>query len=129
MGELFRYQLEADLDGQEKRRPEGREYWARVQEWEERLGKPFGEIVHELRLTCRPTEIPERLGVSRSFLYENFGWAMDKIAYLEREYGMPLGQVVSERKDSGVSISDMAAEWGLAVTTLYNAAKRDQAAV
>ncbi len=90
---------------------------------EEETGRPFGELVHELRLKVKPGEIPGRLGVSRHFLYEHFGWAMDKIAWVERQYGKPLGQVVAQRRAEGVSMEVMAAEWGVAVTTLYNAAR------
>lgn len=88
---------------------------------EEETGKPFGEVVHDLRLMCKPGEIPGRLGVARHFLYEHFGWAMDKVAYVERVYGAPLGAVVAQRRIEGVSMAAMAAEWGLAETTLYNA--------
>ncbi|MFZ5825636.1 MAG: hypothetical protein ACOY94_15170 [Bacillota bacterium] len=77
--------------------------------------------MHDLRLKLKPAKIPDRLGVSRHFLYTHFGWAMNKIAYVERKYGMALGQVVAQRREEGESMESMAAEWGLAVTTLYNA--------
>lgn len=90
-------------------------------------GRPFGEIVHDLRLRLAPPEIPERLGVSRHFLYQHFGWAMNKVAYVERKYGAPLGEVVRRRREEGVSIAAMAREWGLGVTTLYKALRRVEA--
>jgi len=96
---------------------------------EEETGRPFGEVVHELRLKVKPNEIPGRLGVPRHFLYQHFGWAMDKIAWVERQYGKPLGQVVAQRRAEGGSMGEMAEEWGLAVTTLYGAVKRETPSV
>lgn len=125
MQELFRFRLEAGVQA-EKRATESETYWARVREVEEETGRPFGEVVHELRLRLKPAEIPARLGVSRHFLYEHFGWAMDKVAWVERTYGMPLGQVVDRRRDEGVTMGEISDDWGLAATTLYNALRRDR---
>jgi len=102
--------------------------WERVREVERETGREFGEVVHELRLQGRPEEIPGRLGVSKFFLYQNFGWAMDKIAYVERKYGMPLGEAVVLRRAQGSTMQAIAKEWGLVVTTLYNALRRNQIA-
>lgn|GEM_PF-2877011 len=86
--------------------------------------RPFGEVVHELRVSLSPALVAGRLSVSRHFLYEHFGWAMDKVAYVEKQYGLPLGLVVARRRAEDVSLAAMAREWGLAVTTLYNAVRR-----
>lgn len=83
--------------------------------------KAVGGVVWVLRSSCDPAELPCRLGASRHFLYEHFGWAMDKVAYVERAYGAPLGEVAAKRRAEGVPT---AAEWELAVTTLYGALRR-----
>lgn len=94
-----------------------------VRQWDEEQCRTFAETVHRLRLTCSPQEVAGRLGVSRHFLYQHFGWAMDKVAYVERVYGAPLGEVVARRRQEGATMAALAREWGLAVTTLYNALK------
>jgi hypothetical protein len=97
--------------------------WQRVRALEAEAGRPFGEIVRELRLGCEPREIPGHLGVSRHFLYEHYGWAMDKIAYVEQLYGLSLGEAVALRRSRGATMGGLAAEWRLAISTLYNALK------
>lgn len=69
---------------------EERSLLGEVRAVEEETGKPFGQVVRALRLRCEPAEILGRLTVSRHFLYEYFGRAMDRVAYVERVYGAPL---------------------------------------
>lgn len=103
-----------------KARPAGREYWHIVQDWESKTGKPFGEIIAELRLkqNLSPEEVIKKLGVSKGFLYYHFSDYMDRISYLQRKYDKTLGEVILEmRKDK--TMTEIAETLGLSVSCLY----------
>lgn len=107
-----------------KTRPESRDYWKVVAEWENKLGKEFGEIVADLRLKHSPEELINHLGVSRGFIYYHFGAYMNRINYLEKKYNKSISLIVKELRKQGKTMDDISIELGLAVTTLYNHLKK-----
>ncbi len=97
--------------------------WAnlrRVQEHERRTGRPFSEIVLEMRRKHPAADLPGLLGVSRHFLYDRYGHVMDRVACIERLAGKSLGEVVMDCRRAGLSMREISAQLGLAVSTLYN---------
>lgn len=121
----FRFRLAARLPAAPgPRRAAG---WARVREVEARAGRPFGDTVHDLRLRHAPGDIPDLLGISRHFLYSHFGWAMDRVAWVERTYGARLDEVATRRRAEGAAVASLAREWGLSPSALYAALRRARA--
>lgn len=90
------------------RHPNKSPYWDQVSLWEEREGRPFGEIVEELRLRHRAKDLPGILGVSPHFLYTYFGDQMSLKKIMERWYGKPFEDIVLEMREQGASLSKIA---------------------
>lgn len=95
-----------------------------VIKWEEKTGKPFGELIAELRKDYSPEEVINMLGVSRGFIYYHFSLYMNRTAYLEHTHEMPLGCLVKKMREDGLTMEEISKELGLAVTTLYNHLRR-----
>lgn len=101
-------------------------YWQKIAEWEEKYGRPFEEILFELRRTHKASELPKILGISRGFLYYHFGHCMDKIRYIESKTCKSLREVILDMRNQGKTMKEISSELGLALTTLYNHLRNDK---
>jgi len=97
-----------------------KDYWDKVKEWEDKEQKPFGFIIGELRRGMAPEEVINKLGISRGFIYYNFGKYMDKISFLETKHEKLLSDLICDWRGQGLTMDNIAEVSGLAKTTLYN---------
>jgi DNA invertase Pin-like site-specific DNA recombinase/transposase len=104
-----------------KTRSEGAQYWKTVRKWEKELGKPFGEIIAELRLLdgLSPKDVIKKLGVSKGFIYYHFPEYMNRITYLEKKYQKKLSEVVLDMRNENKTMPQIAEILGLSISALY----------